>query len=135
MPDPSTLIHTVITGTLPITQYMQMFTPPTPGPHAPGLFYTAITPTVQPAITYTFNYMNVMTNTAPVVAATIGMAWNSYVFQAYILVRLAMTAVLFVMAFIMRTIRVPVPTEPVISVGRGYGRRVDMHKLPKIPKL
>lgn len=85
-------------------------------------------------ISYTFNFMNFLTSTAPYVSIAVGMVSGS-VIQYYFSIRIAMSAVLFFFAFVMRRIGVPVPTEPVIVAGKQIGERVSIRRLPKIPRL
>ena len=113
-------ITTTITATLPLTGYIEMFTMATP-----------IT-TTGPAITYTFDFMRMITTSVPIVPAIMKFVLiDTPTLKYYIGLRVGMTALLFVITFVLKRLGLSFPTEPIIF---GRGERISIGKLPKIPK-
>ena len=113
-------ITTTITTTLPLTGYIKLFTEAAP-----------ITMT-GPAITYSFDFMRMITAGIPVIPAIMKFVIvDTPVIKYYIGLRVGLTALLFVMAFVTKRLGMLLPTEP---IAYGRGQRLSVRKLPKIPK-
>jgi hypothetical protein len=126
MPDPVAIIQSAITTTLPITQYMAYFNTPTPMPGPP----IESTPT----LTYTFDFMRMMTTSAPFSAFAVQLVGGS-VIQYYFGLRIALTALLFVVGFVATRIGININTQPIVVAGRTIGQRAAVGKLPKLPRI
>jgi hypothetical protein len=113
MSDP--IISTVqVTYTLPISTYIHMFTP-------------IVVPTLEASSvpTSSFDFMRYITSTAPIIATTFQMGTGTVV-RYYFELRLAMTALLMAISWILK--KLGYPTRQVTVMGRQY----DMVKLPRI---
>lgn len=111
MPDPVSIIQSAIqsaqiTTTLPLTQYMSYFNTPTPIPGPTPEAFRDVS-------SYTFNFLGLFTQAAPFSAVTVQLVSGS-VIQYYFGLRIAMTALLFVVAFVLKRLGLDVPTIPIV---------------------
>lgn len=144
MPDPTILsIAAQVTTTIPISTYLDLFVPVTPGPGAPGIWYTPVTPTIIGTFptSYTFSFMGIMTNSAPLAPLVVSTFIES-VMEYYLGIRIAFTMILFVIGFVMRRIGLTQGTTTSIAGltrytlrGGGRGRRLAMVLIPALLSL
>jgi len=102
-----------VTSTLPISAYMELFSTP--------LVITAPAGYTPIYATSTFGLMGVITNSAPIVPYIVQMVSDSII-RYYLGLRIGMTAILIVVAWVIKRIGVPVKTTSVVIGGRSFER-------------
>lgn len=98
-----------VTSTLPISTYMELFTTP--------LVVTA--PEGYVPITGSFNLMGVITQSAPIAPYIVGVVSDSMI-RYYLGLRVGLTAILIIVAWVAKRIGMPVRTTSVMVAGRSF---------------
>jgi|SRR5690606_38367508 len=115
-------ITTQITATLPLTDYIHYFQPIVT-PSIDGIYGRG--PELTTTITYTFDLVDVFLQSGPYGATIVDWLVQTVVVDYYIRLRIAMTALVFIVGFVMRRIRLgkAMASDVIINVGESFRRR------------
>lgn len=100
-----------ITSTLPISSYYELFTTP----------LVITTPDGYTPITGSFNIMGIITQSAPLAPYLVSLVSDSII-RYYLGLRIGMTAILIVIAWVIKKIGMPAKTTSVVIGGRSFER-------------